>query len=68
MYTSPQLNIFNYFYKKIKNSLNFLNLVKDIHLDIQEAQWTPRKTNTEKNKPGSSRVKFLKISLLNREP
>ena len=46
--------------KELRNSQNSLK-VKDIQLQIQEAQYTPNKTNTKKISPRHIVVKLLKI-------
>ena len=41
------------------NDGNFLNLVKDIHLQIQESEKTPSKTKTKNTTPKHIMVKLL---------
>lgn len=46
--------------KELRNGQNSLE-VKDIQLQIQEAQYTPSKTNTKKISPRHIVIKLLKI-------
>ena len=34
--------------------VNFLNLVKELHMQVQEAQKVPKKLDPRKNTPGTS--------------
>lgn len=40
---------------------NFLNLMKNINLYIQEFKWTPSSLNTKRSTPSHSIVKLLEV-------